>query len=533
MSRGTAWQAWTYACCAAFSLVLGARSALAQPELGCGAPVEREISRGEVHTYRLDVAAGAAIVIQRSVVSGTIGLLKIAVPGAGLATCTEELSFVTNGDATTVEVSDCVDDPEQDRESGEYTLVMQVVSDHPANCSQPLSCGATGDDANLKLPGESDAYSFGGEPGREVDLSLTDLECGPQSDPGPVGPLRIRVFDPDGTPLPLADTCGCEQPLNVLPNMRGLYTVLVGSCRAPRSGRYRVGYDEEDCPQGPTITFFGIATADSFVVFPDDVDPLGRPVYTRLRGHGASIVLEAKPGGNGRLPGIFTVGSPIPDLQMLVSRPLGDGNPEICDILPPSIGGVPGNAALDFSDLDVLDAMNDLGCRFDDGQGMHVGRTSGIDTCTRSNDNVSGHDFVDPTSRVQFCAVLARPWAFAFGDTIVAARVGDAGGNVGQQREIVIRVIQDESTPTPSPTATATRPRPTATSTPRPVPGCVADCNESGSVAVEELIQAINIALGVQPMDTCWQADDDSDGAVAASELVHAVANSMGGCNPP
>jgi hypothetical protein len=33
-------------------------------------------------------------------------------------------------------------------------------------------------------------------------------------------------------------------------------------------------------------------------------------------------------------------------------------------------------------------------------------------------------------------------------------------------------------------------------------------------------------------MATCWPADDNSDGNVAANELVHAVANAVGGCHP-
>jgi hypothetical protein len=219
---------------------------------------------------------------------------------------------------------------------------------------------------------------------------------------------------------------------------------------------------------------------------------------------------------------------------MLVSRALGDGNPAHCDILPPTIGGVPASPSLDFSNLDpVLDAINDLGCRFDNGQGLHVGRTDRRDACTRSNNTVAGHDFVDHTSTVQFCAVLARPWAFGFGDTVVAARLTDAEGVPGERREIVIRVTTDESTPTPSPTPTPSSPRPTATATYKPVAGCVADCNENRAVAVDELIRAVSIALGVEAMDTCRRADDDSDGAVAANELVHAVANAVGGCNPP
>jgi hypothetical protein len=524
----------TFACGAMLSFALGAPGALAV-ELACGVPVRRVLPEGAVHSYTFTMPAGAAVVIQRSDVSGTIGLIKLAAHGPGGAgtTCTDELAFVSRGGETTLDVSDCIDRPGVD-DGGEYVLELNVVSDRPNNCGLPLPCGATGDAAQLALPGEADSYTFNGEVGREVELALTDLECNRDGEPEQMGSLRYRVFDPDGNAVPDADTCGCEQPLEVQPTKNGVYTVLVGSCGRLRTGRYRVSYDEEDCPEGPTITFFGMSTADSFPIFPDDVDPLGRPIYTRLRGHGASIVLEARPGSNGRLPGIFTNGEPgAPDLQMLVSRPLGDGNPEVCDILPPKTGGVAATPALDFSDLDpLLDRMNDMGCRFDDGQGSHVGRTDSRDTCTRSNDNVAGHDFVDPNSSIQYCAILARPWAFPFGDTIVAARVADGDGEVGERREIVIRVTLDESTPTSSPTRTPTTARPTATPTIRPVSGCVADCNENDVVAVDELIRAVGIALGTEPMASCGPADDNADGSVAANELVHAVANAVGGCHP-
>jgi hypothetical protein len=526
-------QAWTLACIAAVSIALDVRDAPAQETLNCGESVKRVLDDHDVHSYRFTLPAGALVVIQRSDVSGTIGLIKLDAggEGGGGTTCTEELTFVSRGGETTLEVSDCIDDPQVD-ESGEYTLVMNVVSE-TGNCGMPLPCGATADGIALANAGEADSFTFSAEPGHEVDVALTDLECDPEHPPDPGDELRMRVFGPNGNLVPDADVCGCQEPLRIRPAREGLHTVLVGSCRRPRTGRYRVSFDEEECPEGPTITFFGLATADSFPIFPDATDALGRPVYTRLRGHGASIVVEARTGSNGRLVDVSTVGNPLPGLQMLVSRPLGDGNPAVCDILPPMIGGVAGSPELDFSDVESsLDVLNDLGCRFDDGQGMHVGRTLGADACTRSNENVAGHDFVDLTTNVQYCAILARPWAFPFGETIVAARVADRNGDVGERREIVIRVTLDESTPTPSPTPTST-PRPaTATPTPRPVAGCVADCNDSGNVVVDELIRAINIALGTQPMETCWPADDDSDGAVAASELVHAVANAVGGCNP-
>jgi hypothetical protein len=523
-------RAWTLAGGAVVWLVVAGGHCIAQETLSCGVPVRRVLADGEVHTYRFSMPAGAAVVVERHHVSGNIGLLRLRAfgEGGGGDTCTEELAFNSLGGETVLEVSDCDNLPEVD-DTGEYTVVLNVVSDHANNCGFPLSCGATPDGIGLVVPGEVDSYTFSAEPGRPVELFLTEPD-------ERTAPLRLRVFGPHGDLLPGADDC--DRPLRVEPTEEGIHTVLVGACRSFRTGRYRLSFDQPGCPEGPTITYFGLTTADSIVVHPDGADLLGRPVYTRLRGQGLSLVIEARRGSNRRSVGIaaYEPGSPaqvgaLPDLQVLVSRDLGDGNATVCDTVAPEIGGVPGSPDLDFSDADAIRAaVNDMGCRFDDGQGMAVGRANSDDACTRSSESVSGHAFVDPTTQVQFCAVIARPWAFPFGDTVVAARVRDRGGFVGQRREIVVRVTTQEATPTPTPTSTPGTPTPTPTL--RPVGGCVADCDRSGNVGVNEVIAAVNIALGRRPMATCERADDNLDGSVTAGELVHAVANALGGCGP-
>jgi hypothetical protein len=80
----------------------------------------------------------------------------------------------------------------------------------------------------------------------------------------------------------------------------------------------------------------------------------------------------------------------------------------------------------------------------------------------------------------------------------------------------------------------------TATSTPRatrdPVcesgctPLCVGDCNGDGEVVVNELVKAVNIALGTTELGECTAADGSADGAVTVNELVTAVRNALEGC---
>ena len=82
-------------------------------------------------------------------------------------------------------------------------------------------------------------------------------------------------------------------------------------------------------------------------------------------------------------------------------------------------------------------------------------------------------------------------------------------------------------TVTPAASTTATDPPATPTSAPAP---CAGDCNGDGSVAVNELITGVNIALGTAPADACDALDRDDDGGVAVPELVQAVNRAVGGC---
>lgn len=59
---------------------------------------------------------------------------------------------------------------------------------------------------------------------------------------------------------------------------------------------------------------------------------------------------------------------------------------------------------------------------------------------------------------------------------------------------------------------------------------CGGDCDGDGSVAISELIAAVNVALGSAAYDTCADADADRSGAVAINDLITAVNAALGGC---
>ena len=196
---------------------------------------------------------------------------------------------------------------------------------------------------------------------------------------------------------------------------------------------------------GPDIVFIGIASGDDAPQVPVGFDDDNRPIFSWPNGQGFSLVIEARPGTDGRLPGRMAMASSVdelPDLQVILSNPIGDGSAAVCDADPPTLGGVPATDPFEFGDTpEAAHTINDLGCRTDDGAGEPQGRNS-AQACTRLQP--SGD--VSPVSRattVQFCIPIARAWAFPEGDTIVAARVRNLTGTVGPPREMVVRIASE------------------------------------------------------------------------------------------
>ena len=133
------------------------------------------------------------------------------------------------------------------------------------------------------------------------------------------------------------------------------------------------------------------------------------------------------------MPSAYSPAGDVPDLQVLVSRPLGDGNPAVCE-QDGRTGGIPAVPSLDVTDPTAVPAINDLGCR------AYGAFAAPFSTCTRTSSG--GFASVNSVSQVQFCIPIAKAWAFPVGDTVVAARVRDDAGNLGPGQEIVVRVAQ-------------------------------------------------------------------------------------------
>ncbi len=54
-------------------------------------------------------------------------------------------------------------------------------------------------------------------------------------------------------------------------------------------------------------------------------------------------------------------------------------------------------------------------------------------------------------------------------------------------------------------------------------PACPGDCNDDNMVAINELVQCVNIALGSSPVSACPSCDVNGDGMVGINELIAAV----------
>lgn len=204
----------------------------------------------------------------------------------------------------------------------------------------------------------------------------------------------------------------------------------------------------------PAVTYIGLTRADDVVIGPTTTDANGRPVYVS-HDNGVMLVVEARPGTTHVAVGeeTFDASGGLPDLQILVSAQLGNGSPEVCDKTLPKAGGVPATNPLVFSNVPaVMNAINDLGCRADDGEGQPVGRPFTFDACTIPNEAAGEYAFVHADSTIQYCLPIDRPWRFSPGDTVVAARVRDRSGVVGSPQEIVVRVSPNATvTPTLAP----------------------------------------------------------------------------------
>src|SRR5262245_14039732 len=62
-------------------------------------------------------------------------------------------------------------------------------------------------------------------------------------------------------------------------------------------------------------------------------------------------------------------------------------------------------------------------------------------------------------------------------------------------------------------------------------PVCAGDCDEDGTVRIDEVIRTINIGLGRLPLASCRAADADGSGKVEITEHLLTVQHALDGCS--
>ncbi len=468
--------------------------------LQCGVPQVGVLERGEKQEFVVRGVAGATVVVDAVDVSGTIDLLKLEA-GDRNRTCAGSLLVKPkrDDDEVKVEVADCIG-----RDSGQFSITVSVVSQGPQNCATPLPCGLTAEVRRLRQAGETRAYWFFGRAGDTVRIW-----AGKGLPREGTQRMRLRLFDPRGMPFPGAGGDSCGGQLSARLPVDGVYTVLVSLCGKPEAGLYWMAFESSTCPAGPELTYLGVARADGQPLLPADYDDEGRPVYRLGSGSGFLLVFEGTSGRSRSPLGVSAfapagTGFGWPDLQVLFSRPLGNGSPQVCDKAAPQPGGIPAVPGLEFDDRPaVRNAVNDFGCRVDDGTGQPRGVAEEY-ACTYFPDGE--FHFVRPESTLQFCAVVNSSWSFPPGRTIVRARLRDEAGNVGPPRAMVVEVEGPTSV------------------------GCAGDCNGDATVTVDEVIAAVRIALGGAGVASCPAADRSGDSEVTIDEVLAAVASLLDGC---
>jgi hypothetical protein len=195
--------------------------------------------------------------------------------------------------------------------------------------------------------------------------------------------------------------------------------------------------------EGPIISALTLARADDIIVEPIDFDALNRPIFLRPFGSGFSLIVEGRVGPNGIELGheVFETApfdpADRPDIEVIISSPLGDGSATVCDTRDDEVGGVPAAEPFGFHPRqNITDVINEMSCRVNGGA-----RTNERDACTVSQrGNDFGFAFVSAETAVQYCLPFARAWALPPGDTVIAVRLLDMLGNPGEIAEVIVRI---------------------------------------------------------------------------------------------
>jgi hypothetical protein len=90
----------------------------------------------------------------------------------------------------------------------------------------------------------------------------------------------------------------------------------------------------------------------------------------------------------------------------------------------------------------IIDAVNDLACRFQDSN-HNPGAITVADLSCVKLPTTDDYGFARSDSTIQFCALVAPEFRFPPGDTLVTARLRDRDGHTGAAASIIVRVAAE------------------------------------------------------------------------------------------
>jgi hypothetical protein len=181
------------------------------------------------------------------------------------------------------------------------------------------------------------------------------------------------------------------------------------------------------------------------VVEPTGTTAGGIPIYDRLTKFGFIVFVEGRPGASGQALSTFGTmdneasGSDRAHLQIQADRALGNGSALVCDRgpLPDPIGGVPGVNPPDFGPSQaVTDLINDFACRFD----FHPNSSQACTLDKLGNFAFASEEVVTQTRQYCTAPALGKELALLSGETLLSVQLVDAGGNIGDLAQLIIRV---------------------------------------------------------------------------------------------
>lgn len=125
--------------------------------------------------------------------------------------------------------------------------------------------------------------------------------------------------------------------------------------------------------------------------------------------------------------------------------------------------------------------------------------------------------------------IAAIPSAERDGHILTVARMTDGAMLAAKTVTVVDQVTAPSPTATESITALPTA-SPTASPTTAPGSGCVGDCDQGGSVSIDELVRGVDMSLGKSDVGACSAFDANGDQRVTVDELIRAVNAALSGC---